>query len=340
MVNKKILVLVSLLVVIAVAFILMDNKSGSPKDDRVGSHLLMFEKLAEVKGIEISKESSKISIQMGEKSRWIVDGGSSFPASAEVVVRFLEDVSAAKIIRLVSTKKDKWGDLELTKGNKVVLFKEGQKPLLSLIIGKDRKGNGQYIAFEGGDSSYLIDKSLQLESDSDRWELKTLANIKKSRVKSVIFKPLKAAKKLADVTIQRDKKEAKFEVVGKGEKEKETKLDTAASILDGLTYTKKFPKESIDGGLFEKANRVSVELFDGKKYSVMVAVKEELKKAKDKKQEKEKIYYVSMALSGGDSATSEEGKFFNNLMQKWVFQLEEYQAEKFLKGRNDFIEKL
>ncbi|MBF0442103.1 MAG: DUF4340 domain-containing protein [Oligoflexales bacterium] len=348
MVSKKILAVVGALALIALLTLVIEKREGSKDLKDIEKSLFQIEKIPEVSGIEISQSDKKVKVVRDENNRWIVDGNDKFPASATTVVKFLENISEIKLIRLISDKREKWNDLELEKGARVSLF-SGDKALLKLVLGKRREGNGQFVAFEDSTKSYLADKVLSFFQESSAWELKTLLDLKKDDLKEINFMPKDLSKKKSFKFV-REKKEDSLKLSDRGEKEKEkdSEISSLYGMFSSLSYSQRQPKDSQQKELFSKADSVSVSTFDGRSYSILVAKVEKKTppeknppsdKDKNKKVEKEMDYYVTMNLSGTYADSSGDGKFFNAMMDKWVFKVEPYQAKRFLREREEFLEK-
>ena len=337
--NNKILGITLGLVAIAAITLLMDKKGSTQKDERTGSSLITLEDATSVDKVTLTKDAKNLVLSKNKEGAWHIEGTENFPASAEKIVKFTDDLRKSKYLRAVSSKKEKWQLFELDKGTKLVLG-QGQDKSLTFIVGKNRSGGGQYLRTPDSDTSFLVDPQIPINIEASFWELQKLVDTKKEDLKEISY--TNQGKNL--VTLTKEKKEDNFTVKNLGEKEEfnNTEIAGISSLLQSLTYVERLPlagNESI-GKALEKAPQTVVTKFNGDVYTASIAeISEKIagdKEAKEEPKEKKK-YYLSLTLKNGEGASLAKSKLLNELSQKWYFEIEEYKAKRFLKKRADFI---
>ena len=321
-----------LLVVGAAVALLVDNSAKKiDRDARVGEVVMAPDQLTAVDKITIKKADKELVLER-QNNRWQTGDEAALPVDAKEVVTFLENVSTADITRLVGEGSEQISSLGFATGTSVTLAAAG-KPVVDVVIGKNRTKGGQYIQFAGTEKGYQITKALSASPDGEAWELKTLVNVEGDEVKAVTLKPVKDLDKTA-VTLSSEKKEDPLKVVGLKETEKEKGGPAALNrILSGVNFSKRVDKGNAEAAAaLENPSVGEVELFSGLKYKVEVG------KIGD---ETPKYYMRVTADPAGaslDAATTKEVENLNRLMGTWSYEVASFVGQKFEKGRSDYVE--
>ena len=317
--NGKILGFVVVLAIGAAASLMMEKKGDTKIHQAVGSSLLSGEAIGSIHEMTLREGDESVLLKKGEKGGWSLPREEGFAASAEKVIKLLEGLSENKIVRHVSSSKKAWEKLEI-KGDKVITLKGDKGFELSLILGKNRQKGGQYLAKGGKEDTYLVEKSLLLETKSSAFWYKTLASLDKDKVKSVVFSD--------SLQFSREKKEASFVLKGlkDNEKLKESEIGRLAGLLSDVSFTGKDKRSQSYNSALEKARPLRIETFEGGVFTVKI-VRLSVPKGDDKGEFENKYYFYVK----GEKAT-------DKLMDVWQFEISEYVANNFLKERRDFVE--
>jgi hypothetical protein len=348
--NKNTLFIVAGLVMVAGVLLVVDQfkKAPPPQDPRIGTHLFDSKLAGAVSKVELKKKDHTLVLSCDDKGGWSIEGGDRFPAAATNLMKLMDDLSASKFIRVVEGSKEKFAELALDQENKVVLY-QAAAPVLELLVGSQRKGDGQFIALAGENKAYLIDRNITVDTNPASWELKELVNVEKDLIKKVAFFSRAGAAAPA-VAVAREKKEDAFKVEGTTDKEKikTYEIDALGSILSHLSYDKKLRQSEVDPKLWSEAPFAAISTFDNAEFVVKIAKKQQPKAqtpaaaAADKKKpaasEMETTYLIALEIKG-DGKSAAGASLIKELSQQWAFQIPEYVANKFLKDRASFVEK-
>ena len=182
----KVLALASgILVLLAVAAFAVNRWMNEPQDQgRVGQTLMGLADPADARRIEIVTPEHKVTLDTTDGSTWTVAQQGEFPVDIKKVKSLFVKLTTVKLAHKVTDNPDKLAELGLLtqaeNGGKLEQGKTGKrltisgkdgKPLFSLVLGNDRRGEGA-MAFGGTFVRYPSEKSAYLISDSVLVDLK------------------------------------------------------------------------------------------------------------------------------------------------------------------------
>jgi hypothetical protein len=234
---------------------------------------------------------------------------------------------------VVATRRSAWASLGLENGRQIRILDAGHERLLDLRLGDQRPGTGgQFIAFEGEgrESAYVVSTALQANTDVPSWELRRFLDVKPELVREIRFEP-HASRRQKPVVLSRGDTTEAFKVAGLvagDESEKAGELSAVASILSGLTWTRRVdPSNEAAKFALSKASKLGVALTDGRDFEFLIAP------ADDKNSE----YFVQLEVKG--PALDEDMTELNRVMKEFRITLAQGFAAKLFKTRSDFVER-
>ena len=202
--TKTLAVLVGVLAVCAGALLLIMETHGpvAPKDV-MGAYLLSSFPVNDVASIMIEDASSSVSLRTREGA-WVVKERFDYPASFPMITRFVRQLRDAKVGRTFSSSDEILTRLSLkapdddraakeAKGVRVTLGDKDGAPLVRLMLGKPRAGDGdgrfpegRYVMLGDGGTVSVIDTHFpSLVTTPVGWLRKELLDVKPERVRSI-----------------------------------------------------------------------------------------------------------------------------------------------------------
>lgn len=149
----------------------------------------------------------KIEIQTYDKSlkaekilgQWQLPEKQGYPLALTKLVELTQALNEAEIVELKTKLKKNFHRLGLenideqgSESKKLTLYSADNK--ISLIIGNAAKsGNGQYVRFENGQQSYLIDQSFDLSMEMAAWLKQDMFNYGFDALRQLTIRPENAS---------------------------------------------------------------------------------------------------------------------------------------------------
>lgn len=332
MADKKILAVTALLVVGAATVLLLDQKTETFADPRLGQTILDGTTALGADKLEIKKDGKTLVLVKDDGNVWRLGDAKGFPVEAGKVVRLMDELARAKLTMVVATSKDAFDEFGLGSPTSVVLSGHG-KELAAAALGTPRKGGGQYVAVAGEAKAYLADQVVSPSPDADAWELKSLLDLEKADVKSLAYFPIDASAG-APVTLSREKAEDPLKVVGL--KEPQTEKPTTAGAdgsVAGVTFAKRLDKGNEEAkGALAKPAKTFVTMFDGRTYEILVG---------SLGTETKRWFMTVNADQNGatlDPKKQADLDALKGLMASYAFEVPAHVAQRFSKGSGDFVE--
>ncbi len=316
MAKQKLWLITAVLVLAAGATLLWDRKNaGSGGEARVGRYLV--EPGTDLERIDLKKGDKTLALVRDAQKTWRLGDANGFPADATRVAQLVDALMRTKIDTAVDAKPEAMAELGFGDGATTVTATAAGKALPLVTLAGPRKNGGQYVGLGATDRAFLVALAVSAEPDAGPWELKTLLDLAKDEVKSVSFGGT------TPVTLSREKKEDALAVQGLAANEKEKPAAKAVETTPtGLAFTKRYDKSNEEAkSALATPTTVTVTTFAGKTYVFKVgSVGDATKK-----------WFLSIE---GDGVAPE----LKGLMDSWWFEIPESTAQRFTKGRPDFIE--
>jgi len=182
--DKRFLIALILLAVVATGLLLQGPEQGGPnQDERL---VLPGLDLDAVSGLELGRGEERVSLVLGEKG-WQVEQRAGYPADFENLSAFLLQLSKLKIAERKTGKPENHDRLGVADtgegaGTSVTLIPGGQQ----LIVGAaSSTGRGSYFRYAGDPQVYLADSSLDVEMDVLTWLDPVIINVDAGNVREV-----------------------------------------------------------------------------------------------------------------------------------------------------------
>lgn len=256
------------------------NRPAPPPevDSRVGHALVDPGLIEQAAKLKITDQGKTVELTRLPDATWRDDSYYGLPADFSKLSSFINDLSGAKLDRLVTTSPARVARLDFN-GTKVELLGAGGKDLWAVELGKNADQGGRFVKFPGETKAYLSGVNAWLDTDAKSWADSTLLNVKSDDVAKIEV-PLDDGK---TVTLSRAKKEDAWTAspLPAGKTLKADKAGTILSSLSSLHFSDS--SELADPNVAAaKAHLKTYRLttFDGKTYTVALGRKPEEKKLK------------------------------------------------------------
>ncbi len=267
----------------ALAWYLQRPPRAAAPDPRVGQTVFDAKALDQATQLRLSDQGKTVVLTKGPDGKWIDTSYFDLPADFSKLGRFIDDLSGAKIQRVVSRNPEVLARLEF-KDTAISLLNAAGKDLWKLTLGKDAEGGGRFVKFDDETTGYLANIAVFLDADAKNWADSQLINLKSDDVAAVDIG-------FADgqsVAVTRAKKDEPW-AAAKVPAGQRLKAESITSLLSTLT-TLRFQDTSdlTDPNAVaarEHSRTVKLTTFDGKTLTVALGRKPEEKKSVPQKSE-------------------------------------------------------
>ena len=337
------------LVALAVQFFSGPKRGGL--DHRINTTLASADHMQSIDEIVIENNSGSLHLQKRGKI-WQIEEKMGYPASVKEVFNLLQKVVTHKISSVVTENPERLAYFTLLyknetkdssqKGSQLTLLAK-KEPVFTLLVGKHRDSiskasdmpsypDGTYIRIGETKAVYLIKENLDLNVDAKTWMQKELVSVKEDEIKAVRYET-----QAGQLVLSREKKEKKLELLGleKGEKTSDFERNNLASELKKFTVDEIFPIDEVPASSLEMVSAVSVELFDQSTFDFQIFIKQVLSPLKPGDKNNKPKYYLRLVPPTSD-ISKQKWQHLYSLTDKWIFEIEEWRAKKWLKARKDF----
>jgi hypothetical protein len=309
-----------------------DHSRKSSRDDTVARAILEESVMGDIQRIEIKDAAAQVSLAKSSSGRWSVSSENSvtLPADGAAIATWLETFTTARPGSVVASQRSAWANLGLEGGKRVRILGADDRVILDLLLGNLRPGSGgQFVAFEGRESAYVVSNALHANADTQSWELRRLLDVKPDLVREIRYEP-HASRRLKPVVLSRGESSQPFKVAGLAAgdgSEKSGELASLGSILTGVTWTRRVdPSNEAAKFALSKASKVGVSLTDGRDFDLLIAPVD------DKATE----YVIQLEVKG--PVLDEDMTELNRVMKEFRVILTAETASRFFKSRNDFVD--
>ncbi|OHE77324.1 MAG: hypothetical protein A3G75_03595 [Verrucomicrobia bacterium RIFCSPLOWO2_12_FULL_64_8] len=271
----------------AAAWYLQRPPVPAAQDERIGRSLLE-PALAEKAGkIRVTDQGKTTLLTRATTGQWLVTGYHDFPVDLSKLRRFIEDLSAAKVQRLVTRSPERLGRLEF-KDTAAALLDAADKELWSLTLGKNAEGGGRFVRFGNEAKGYLANLSLYLDADAKTWADSLLVDLKSDDVAAVEIGFAEGE----PVTVTRAKKEDPWSAdrTPAGHRLKADKITSLLSSFGSLRFTDTSdPADPEVAAARAHLRTVKFTAFDRKTIAVQLGRRPEVKAPESPKSEAESL---------------------------------------------------
>lgn len=234
----KPLALVVALLAIAAGFVYWrDHRTvvDPAADPRVGQPLVAIDTIQALRRLRVVANGQTAVIAAEQDGRnWTVPDYFGLPADFAKLSGLVDSLRDAKIGRFVTALPEKLERLGFG-GDRIELLGAGDKPLLTIHLGKNNTSGGRFVRLGDEQKAYLVDLNAWLDAVPKNWARSQLLEAKPADVAAVEFR-------FADgsaFTATRDAKTAEWTVAGlpAGQELKPTAIDDVVSQLTSLHFT-------------------------------------------------------------------------------------------------------
>src|SRR5450432_147257 len=201
---KSIVSAIAVLAVLSAGVWFAQRPSAPPAADaRVGQPLANAAVLAGAKQFRLSDQGKTVALARLPDGSWIVTSYHDLPADFTKLARFTDELSTAKVQRLVTSNPDRIARLEF-KDSQIMFLDEAGKEVWAATLGKNAdSGGGRFGRFGAEAKAYLTSFSGWLDADAKNWANAELINLKAETIARIKI-PLEGGEA---VTVARAKKD-------------------------------------------------------------------------------------------------------------------------------------
>lgn len=264
----------------AVAWFLQRPAAPASADPRIGQPVLFPALATSAVKFRLTDQGRTVELTRAEDGTWIVPGYHDFPADFTKFSRLIDDLTAAKIQRLVTTRPERLARLEF-KDTTLGLFDATGKELWQVTLGKTADGGGRFLRHGAEAKGYLANLTLYPDSEPKNWADTTLLNLKPDDLAAVEIGFAEAG--APAVTARRAKKEEAW-ADSDTPAGKRLKTDRIASLLSSITSLRftdtTAPDDANAAAARAHSRTLKLTTFDGKTLTISLGRKPEEKKPK------------------------------------------------------------
>ena len=277
---KTLVLVVAILAVLSfVAYYLQRPPAPTGADPRIDQPVFNPTVLEKTAKIHLTDQGKTVVLARQPDGKWIVPSYYDLPADFSKLSRFIDDLSSAKIQRLVTRNPERLTRMEF-KDASIALLDSADKTLWTLTLGKDAEGGGRFVRFDDEKKGYQANLALVLDSTPKNWADTLLIELKPDDIAEVQI----TFGEDAPVAATRAKKDAAW-VAGKAPAGQRIKSDRITSLLDSFTSLRfQDTSDFIDANV-EAARKhsriVKLTTFDRKAITIEIGRKPEEKKVID-----------------------------------------------------------
>lgn len=182
---KSIALAVAILAVLSIAaYFLQRPPAPAGADPRTNRPVFDTKALEKTARIRLTDQGRTVILARQPDGKWIVPDYYGLPADFSKLTRFIDDLSSARIQRLVTQNPDVLARLEF-KDTSVALLDSADKALWTLTLGKDAEGGGRFIRYDDEKKGYKASLNLFPDSTAKNWADTLLVDLKPDDVAGV-----------------------------------------------------------------------------------------------------------------------------------------------------------
>ncbi|HTX64258.1 MAG TPA: DUF4340 domain-containing protein [Opitutaceae bacterium] len=173
-----------LAVLSAVAWYLRRPPPPPAPDPRVGRPVLDGAVLAQAARVRLTDQGKTVLLARQADGKWRDTSYYDLPVDFDKLSHFTDDLSSAKVQRLVSRNPEVLARLDF-KDTTVALLDAAGKELWRLTLGKEADGGGRFVKFGDEGRGYLANVATFLDADAKNWADSLLVDLKPEDVARV-----------------------------------------------------------------------------------------------------------------------------------------------------------
>jgi hypothetical protein len=171
------LTIAALVVLSALAFFVQRPPKPAGLDARTGQPVFDTKVLEKTARMRLTDQGRTVVLAKSPDGKWAVSSYYDLPADVAKLGRFLDDLSNARIQRLVTRTPERLVRLEF-KDTSIALLDAADQAIWKLTLGKDAEGGGRFVRFDDEQEGYLANLSAFLDSEAKNWVDSLLVSLK------------------------------------------------------------------------------------------------------------------------------------------------------------------
>jgi Domain of unknown function (DUF4340) len=182
--HTLVLTIALLAILSALVYFAQRPRKPADLDPRTGQAVLDVKILEKTARIRLSDQGKTVLLAKQPDGRWGVSSYYELPAEVAKLGHFLDDLSSAKIQRLVTRTPERLARLEF-KDASIAFLDTADKAIWMLTLGKDAEGGGRFVRFDDEQKGYLANLSTYLDSDAKNWADSLLISVKPDELSGI-----------------------------------------------------------------------------------------------------------------------------------------------------------
>jgi hypothetical protein len=277
---KTLVLVVAILAVLSLAaYYLQRPPAPTGADPRTNHPVFDLTALDKAAKIRLTDQGKTVILARQPDGKWIVPSYFDLAADFSKLSRFIDDLSGAKIQRLVTQNPERLARLGF-KDASVALLDSADKPFWTLTLGKDAEGGGRFVCFNDEKKGYQANLALFLDTTPKNWPDTLLIELKPDEIAGIEI----TFGDDSPVTANRAKKDAAW-VAEKAPDGQRIKSDRVTSLLSSFASLRFQDTSDLTDANVEAAHKhnrtVRLTTFDHKTVTVEIGRKPEEKKVID-----------------------------------------------------------
>jgi hypothetical protein len=301
---KTLVLVVAILAVLSLAaYYFQRPPAPTGPDPRIDRPVFDPTALDKTATIRLTDQGKTVVLARQPDGKWIVPSYYDVPADFSKLSRFIDDLSSAKIQRLVTRNPERLARMEF-KDTSLALLDSADKTLWTLTLGKDAEGGGRFVRFDDEKKGYQANLNLFIDSAPKNWVDTLLVDLKPDDIKGVEI----TFAEDVPVVVTRAKKDAAW-VAEKSPDGQRIKSDRITSLLNSFTSLRFQDTSDLTDANVEAARKhsrtVKLTTFDHKTITVEIGRQPEekiLKPAETAKNAPAAVTAETAVTKGEDAA--------------------------------------
>lgn len=348
--SKRNLIIAAIVLVLLAFVSQWFGRSGKEqKDEIIGKPLLLPAQVESFDQLAVQDAEGKLTLKKQQDS-WIVEEMNGYPASSKKLLELVDKLTSNNVASLVTKDEARmshfnvvyWDEDKANKKNSgtQLILSEKEKPILKMILGKTRESktdnpqmpampDGIYVRIGDAKTVYLLKNNITVETKPSEWIQKVLFGIQKKEIQAVGFEVSGEKFKL-----ERPEKGKNLTLPGikEGQKIEEFDINSIMSDLEEFEIDEVFERSAVKENGLELKSVVNVASYENPNLSFSVLSR----KSADSNDDKALDYFISFS-NGSTPEAKEKWPTLFKLNENWIFGMEDWKAERWVKQRKDFI---
>jgi hypothetical protein len=217
----------------AVAYLFQRPPAAAAMDARIGQPMFDAAVLGKAHQLRLVDQGKTVLLTKQPDGKWIDSSYFDLPADLSKLSRFTDDLSNAKIQRLVTRSPERLARLDF-KDTSIALLDSAGRALWAITLGKNAEGGGRFVKFDDEQKGYLANLSPYLDADAKNWADSLLVDLKPDDIAAVEVGFAEGG----PVVASRAKKEAAWAAAGApaGQRIKSDRITSLLSSFGSLRF--------------------------------------------------------------------------------------------------------